>query len=81
MYVILSSSTYPKPVTTTTYLSIPSDPKTPNPQTPTDTFVDGLAATFLSNYLHTIILHAVLIVFIVAVYLYPSASAHWATMY
>lgn len=37
----------------------------------TYTFADGLAATFLSNYLHTIILHAVLIVFIVAVYLYP----------
>jgi hypothetical protein len=37
----------------------------------TDTFADGLAATFLSNYLHTIILHAVLIVFIVAVYLSP----------
>lgn len=35
------------------------------------TFADGLAATFLSNYLHTIILHAVLLVFIVAVYLYP----------
>ncbi len=35
------------------------------------TFADGLAATFLSNYLHTVILHAVLIVFVVAVYLFP----------
>jgi Na+/proline symporter len=37
----------------------------------TYTFADGLAATFLSNYLHTIILHAVLLIFVVAVYLFP----------